>query len=354
MNMTLAHVSAASAAVLLVGSNPLADDLVHAPEPGAKVTRTVSEATSLSLKDAAVTIGGQDLPTDVLTLSATHARTVKVADVYGETVDGELRSLGRAFDAVSARIEVDAVTPEGKAESAKVEAEHPLTDLEVDFAWDEKEEAVTAEFAEGSDGDEELLEELRVSMDLASLLEATSEDDGERGPGSRWTVDPAVLAELASPGGVGFVPFEVEDDSQTLSLYLASLLSCRDLLREPTGEVEVLWKSTREIDGERCAVLDLDVDVKERRDLTERLRGSVLPALPTVTEELEIFEQVFADLALEGEGEVFWSLEQRRLRSVVLPMEMVVVFDATGVTEGQDLEVTLELEGETELRLATE
>ncbi len=330
------------------------DVFTFAPKPGKEVTRTFSEATHLELESVSMEFGGEARPMDDLEIKLDHGRAVTVKDVYGDSENGVPRSLRRTFEDVSSTIVLDLVDPEGDTEAADIEGEHGLTGMTVAFVWNDEAGVAEPSFDEDAAGDADLLEGLRIDMDLVGLLAPDAATGAEKG--ARWDVEPAAFLELTRPGGLVDVPFEAEEDEADVGLFLTCLLSCRDSLEEPEGEVEVFWKSTREVDGVLCAVGDLDVDISGTADLTERLLGSISDQLPGIVEEVDFLDTASATVELSGEGEFVWNLAENCLHSVSIELQNTTTLSIEGsVDDGPgDVGLTLVLMGESSFEVGTE
>lgn len=338
--MTL-HSSAALAATFsfgLVTFFPMEGDVTFAPKEGSEATKTFRERTELQLESAEMSMGDQEMPADQLGFEIVQGRSVEVTDTYGATANGAPTELRRKFGNVGATIEMDLSGPDGEPETADIEAEYELTGETVEFAVKDGETVVT--FAKDSeDADEELLDGLVVDMDLCEMMRGSEGEAHEEG--DRWNADPETFLALTRPGGVGFVPFEPADDEHTVGLFVTGLMSCRDAFANPDGDVELYWKGTRDIDGVRCAVLDLDVDLTGATDLTDLMLEDLRACLPELGDDAEFAQVCEATVSLDGEGELIWNLEANRLHTVEIELDNETIFDISGSVGDDGMEISV-------------
>jgi hypothetical protein len=186
-------------------------------------------------------------------------------------------------------------------------------------------------------------------LDLLFLL-----PDGDVEEGDSWTVEGDALRSLVAPGGqLGLVfasPPEGDFELlEPLQVACASLLTAAEAAGEVDGELEVTWAETVEVDGERRALLELELEVTLSRDLGERV-GEVLGGAVTLPPGLRLA----SDWELEGEGVCAWSLDAGTARSLRLELDTTLVAAVTLTAYGTEVESEYALEGTTVLDFAFE
>ncbi|MEL6714195.1 MAG: hypothetical protein AAFP86_10500 [Planctomycetota bacterium] len=338
-----------AAPIVLLAPLAVTGGPMFGPEPDATSSRTFRERTSLDLESIEGSIAGNPLPLDQVEVELEQSRVVTAEDTYQRCEKGMPCELVRSFDDVAATLRFDVTTPEGKVERADLSCDHPLAKEEVAFVWDEDEDAALARFVDGKDDDAGLLDALSIDMDMAACFGAD-----ERAEGDRWEVEPGDFLALTNPSGIGWVPLELGDAKPSIGFLVTGLISCRDAFLEPEGTVELWWKSTRDVDGRRCAVFDLDVELSSTADLTRALEEDIRPLVADLGEELRTIETLQASIQLAGEGELVWDLDGRCLHAIELELENTTELAITGDAEGNPLELELVLKGESALWVSPE
>lgn len=297
---------------------PRGTSLAFTPEEGLSLTKTFEQQYVMTLDDVAVSIMGEQLELDGVPENVIESgETIVFVDDYEGVADGRATRLVRTFETLE-RTRRD-TSPEGENETGE---SSELESLAVVFTWSDDHEEYGAAFAdEESDADEDLLEGLWYDADLTGFL-----PDGEVEEGDSWEIDYEVWRQLNEPSGD--LTFLDEDGESTFD-------EVDELLRENIeADIEVTFEGVREADGERVAVLTIEVETETEatveEDLTEAFREDGAE-IDSATQSRTI------SIVNESEGELLWLIEEGRFLS----------YEGTGSAE-IEMTMTLMIEGDGE------
>lgn len=288
-------------------------DLRFAPEDGAGWERTFEERTTWLLDDVEMRLDGDPMPIDLPEIESTLERTA-VLGAEVEMAEGERVRERRLFDELEGRYRM-AFTLGGQQAEFEFEQESPLTNATVVFAADGDGE-LRAQWPEGEDRSDRLLEALAPDADLQGLLPEEEVEEGDS-----WSPEPAALAGLLAPsGGLGFVPSTDPGGDINVpvqALIGAGMLSFLDFgAAEIDGELQVTWRETVRSEGSVQAALVVEFQGTLEGERAEEF-ASALEELGELEGE-QAFEYGFD---LEVEGLVLWDLERNLPRTSVLEVE---------------------------------
>lgn len=299
--------AAVAAAFLL----PRADTLALSVKQGEKVSKTIEIALALESKRISISIGGKELPEDVLSkFSISMANEYKLAleDEYTGVEKDRATGFVRRFRETKLRQQGHEVLPGGKPKEKDDSFESPLSGKAVEFRWNAK-DARWDRALEGGGGEKEWLEVLDPDMDLSALLHA-----GVLEEGAKWKIDAAHFVDLVKPGGE--LSFPEKNDTNVKF----------DLWRHPTGTLEATYAGTRELEGHAFAVVKLEAHVKT---VQEPDPGSPQP--------------LALESSVELEGEYLFDLEHHRFASYTIGGPATLVASGTREIDAKGQKATMQL-----------
>lgn len=314
------------------------EEIVFRVAADTTLERSLKNEYSMRLESMTFSMNGEELPADAfgeIDIQIDHSEACLVTDAFEAVAGGQLRRLRRTFEQLGGQ-ERSSFSSEGEGQSDDSGYESALEGKTVVFTWNDEAQRFDAAFADGSEGDEALLEELDEDMDLRSLLPAGALSEGES-----WSIDARAFACILDPGGdLGLE--DPEGEEQDTSAQDAELRA------NLTGTITATYKGTVEEDGVRQAVIALECDTHTHaeQDLgqDEFLEGA------NGTGRIEVHFLL--------EGELRWDLEHGHALSFELSgeNEFTTIQTITGEQEGESLEhsQTMVFSGETSFSMHVE
>lgn len=347
---------------LLPAGAPAAQEIRFAPEPGSTLRKTLRSSGQLTLLEAEIQIG-DDPQVPEADFTVAWEREVVLRDRYAAVAEGRPTRLDRTFENLAHQVDVDLeievdgnpeVEARGDADSAS-----ELEGRAVVFSWDAESGAYRAAYDEASEpGPPELLSGLVEDVDLRALLPGKDVQEGQG-----WEVAGSSLRSLLVPGGdLGFdVASPVRDWQPIAAGVDPAFYSDLGSLLPNEGE----WKaactlaSLREVEGERFAVIDVELQVDGRQDLREAMQECIARIAGSLPEGMELeVTRADLDVELEGTGQLVWDLAAGRVSTFDLQwdveLELERSLDAGGEGEEMVVETRLVLEGKIEQKLSVE
>lgn len=330
-------VACATAPFLLAGNIP-ATRLVFAPAEGTTLAKSFEQKTTLTLDS--MQISGMPGEGPQIEMDMKMDQAWSVVDEYVKLGDGRPTKLVRTFDKISSKADMSMSMEfmgQSQENSSSMDGKSELEGKKVVWTWDaEKGEYATAFDPEGPDA--ALLEELTEDADFRLLLPGKEVAEGDE-----WTVDPKSLTNVFMPcGNLSLKPEEQEEGGGMMGG--DSLSSMNELMESLEGEVKVKFAGMREVDGENCAIIELEFKVKSSADLTESVKEQMESSGQDLPVELVKVEMEWAS---EGKGELVWSVKEGHFRrmqfdsEVVLKSEEQMSIDAGGrsmeMTQSRDM-----------------
>lgn len=280
---------------------PAAETFVFQPEQGSRIEKVWTTKHNLRAVEMNRSLGEQSREYQSST-GITSEEVLGVVDEY-LVVDGSPpRKFRREFNKGKRTSRL--VGPKGSGE--KIRQKCLLRGHSAVFTWVEEE----GEYGRYCDSieelDEDVLGELRADLDLAFLLPAEP-----AAPGQGWLVAPEALIDLF--GRSGTLPYKLVPgkDDFLLRALDSGVAGALDQAFGGTAEgaVQVTFRELRESDAGRIAVLDLACNVQYERDRTAYVQAKTVRQ--EVREGIE-YRRAFLRLAVEGQGEVLWNLDENR------------------------------------------
>lgn len=314
------HMNFSASVVSLLLLAPLAaDKLTYAPKEGTQIERHFEVTFEVEKKSLSMSIGGQELPKEMM-----DGATLTMSSTQSATVRDELKKMDGARVLELEREYIDLTSKEStKFEmngmpDAHVEEKDLPSDLEgksVLFTWDPKAEEHKKSWV-GAGAKDDLLEKLQEDMDLRAIL-----PDKSLSVGDTWTLeDTALSAILETPGGdLAFVDEKSNGDHDA---------DFRDHLK---GRATFTYKGTEEAGGHRVARIAIEGKATTSVDIEEDGgTGSMT-------------------FGIDFHGEALWSVDEHRLASQSVEAEITVKLsikqDVDAGGQEQELVLEAELEG---------
>lgn len=324
------------------------DEIAFGPEPGSSLTKTFETSASFDLDDFSAVIDGQNMSDMIgsFEVAVESTGTVQVTDTYDSIENGEIGKLTRTFEDLGGDSTVTIDSQMGSQEQT-TSVESDLEGLTVVFT--KGEDGYDVAYAEGSDGDEDLLEGLEAELDLRFLLPEGSVDEGDS-----WTVELGGFKQLLTPGGNLSLAPEGQDlgEMKDLVAEIQSQFSddVQDLL---DGEATCTFKGMREEDGVSLAEIQVEVEMSSAADLVDMIDQVLEMVGEEMGEDIPVsFDQADLNADAKAEGTLLWNVAAGHARSLDLSasgsfaFDLAMSVDAEG--ESHSGEISLEFSGSTE------
>jgi hypothetical protein len=302
MKHPIALTVAALALPALIAAALPVDKVEFHPADGLSLTRTYSQKTELSLDDMEMSLNGQPSPMQIeMEMDMTMNQHVVVSDEISSVSEGRPAKLVRSFDELSQqsdfKVEMQQM-PQGNQERS-IKAESELQGKKVTFTWDADSGSYKTAF-EG-EGDAALLEGLEQDMDLTVLLPTTEvkEDD-------TWQIDVKRLRTLLAYGGnLKLKPTEGAEGAEGMPGMdnMTDFSSVFGELLE--GDAKGEYRGTREVDGTKCQVIHVKLDVNASADISDKVREAMKDMPNEQIQSIKV-ERMDLEMELDGEGDLYW------------------------------------------------
>ena len=341
---------ATCASPLLLASGLPREKVSFAPGEGVSLTKTFSVEGKLELDEMEVLMNGEANPMmPSMEMSMTWDQAIKIADQYVKLGDGRPAELTRHFEDIAQEIDMEMsmeMMGQTNDQNAKGTGTSDLEGKTITFHWDEGSEEYAASFAEGTEGEEDLLEGLIEDMDLRMLLPADEVAEGDE-----WDIPTSALVDLFAPGGDLKWDVEMEGgdamsmgggDPETMS-------NLRDMFGESVkGTATARYAGTRSVDGTSgtFAVIELKIDIESANDLTEKIEEAMAESLP---EGVDVsLESVDMEFTFAGGGELVWDLRGGHMKSLAIEGDVTIGMDMAmtmNVGEEMSMEMSMQMSG---------
>jgi hypothetical protein len=286
------------------------DALVFAPKSGSTLDKTFTLEHQLVVQK--MKSDGDD-PGQISQQGLEVATKIEllVADTYVELGTGRPLKLQRLFKSSGMHVDLSTTDAIGEKHPDSWDAESPLKGKSVVFTW-VPEEKVYGRYYDQLESLEEYLAGLSEDLDFRLLL-----SDREVHQGSDWTIDPARFVDLFVPGGniaLGFV----KGGSGTLVRALTSGVGgplypvFGGIVK---GNARASWKETREVEGDRLAVIELAISIETDHDRTEAARAAMHQE---DSPDVHTIQQSTVRWKFEGSGTLLWNLSAQRFETLDL------------------------------------
>jgi hypothetical protein len=293
-------------------------DLRFQVAPSTTLVRTLESGYALDLESMVLTLDGEEIPAELLgefELHLERKEQATVTDVIEGVEDGRPVVLVRSFDALSAAEKARFSSPDG-SEDQDSDFESALEGERVVFRWNTESGAFDVSFAEGGEGDAELLAELEEDMDLRRFL-----PEAPVGEGDTWEVDAQAYAAVLDPGGdLALENTSGEEDTSAQDAALRANLA---------GTIRATYRGARNEGEVRVGVIALELDVSTHAEISGPMEDE-----PGTTETSRV------EARFELEGELLWDLQHGHALALELSgtSEFHLVQTLRGELEGEPYE----------------
>jgi len=328
-----------------------AEAIRFAPAAGARVEKTFEQELSLSQVGHTTVVDGETQSEEGGQELSQHL-ALTLVDEYVAVAEGHPTELRRRFDSLTMTSKQNEPNPLAQpSRGLDLTLKSPLEGRTVVFRHeDDSADPTRALVDEGGELDAtgDVLAGLTEDTDLRAFLPPSP----EVAAGARWSIDPGGLARVLAPAGD--LRFEPLASSLPPAIELPADVGSSPLDGWVSGEVEgaalATFRETAVVDGHRCAVIDVELELSSSRDTTESAREK-FAAVPLPDDGETAIELDFSEAVcvLQGGGELVWDLEAGRFRSLTLDARVGIVID-TGATltvgdTRQELEIRDEFTG---------
>lgn len=337
---TVATLSAPTLALsLLVGfSGSSVDKIAFTPAEGATVTKTFSSLTELEVDDMSMLVNGEEPPIPPMTMTMSVTQTLTVTDEYVAMGDGQPSKLARTYDAVSSGLEVEFESVMGSGTPSGV-GSSPLEGSTVHFTWDSDTESYEAAFAEGEEGEDELLEGLEEDLDLRTLL-----PEEELAEGDTYEIEVGAFADVIAAGGDLHLEIDVDGDMAGAGMDPEMMTDFRRFFDEMLeGDATGKYVGARDMDGIKVAVIEIEVELNATADMSALAAESMGEGLPDGA-SMQV-NKLDVEMSYEGTGELHWNLAKGVIHgfSIEAQMTMDTDMEVDAVMGGQETTIASEI-----------
>ena len=324
---------------LIVGfSGSSVDKVAFTPAEGTTVTKTFTSTTELEMDDMTTLMNGGPGPMPEMEMSMAMTQTVTITDEYLALADGKPTKLARTFDSVGTDLEMD-VNAAGESSAPTGSGSSPLEGSTVVFTWNAETESYDTAFAEGEEGEADLLTGLVEDMDLRGLLPSAELAEGES-----YDIGVAAFADVIAAGGDLKIEMEIDGEAANTGMDPEMMTDFRrffdDLLE---GEASGKYVGMREVDGVKVAVIEINVEINGSADMSELAAESMGSEMPEGVEMT--IERMDVEMSYEGSGELHWNMAKGMIHGLSMEAEMEMNMDmAMGVAMGgQEMNISVEM-----------
>lgn len=346
MKKKLTVLALATAAVASLASwSYRADSLAFAPEDDTSVDKQLTFDMTVYMDDLSMLVDGNDMGGMMmgeLDEGLLFNAVVGVTDRYVKVAEGRASELLRTYNSLSLE-----AGPESQSESVDEFAD--LEDTTVRFKWDEEEGAYVKSFHE-STGDDALLENLDVDMDLTMLL-----PDHEVEPDEKWEVRGEKLATFFLPGGMVMGSPDEEEATEVMEIVKQELETQFDEAFEEFAIV-CRYVGVREEEDKKLGEIAFEYEAEASIDLSNLLQT----ILEMQAQEVEMDASILAtlDIELSGEGTLTWDMAAGRVAGFHNSAEITVLADVEAdidaMGEAHTAELSAELSGTAEWQMTAD
>ena len=222
---------------------PDSDALAWRATKGAKLAKHFESSINLEHRSASITVGGRELPDEMLKqfeTSVSMGATLDVEDEYVSVDDARPTELVRRFRKATLSRKQHKSQPGKEPSDDCEELESPLVGRAVAFTWHPEDESYARAFRECV-VEHEWLTPLEPDMDLRALLPVGAVEEGDT-----WKIEPGSFRALTMPGGhlsfpIRKVSFDFDKDVQ--------------------GTIEARYAGKRMVEGLELRVIELSAHV---------------------------------------------------------------------------------------------
>ncbi|HED65292.1 MAG TPA: hypothetical protein ENJ09_07035 [Planctomycetes bacterium] len=310
---------------------------IYSPQEGATLTKRFESTAEITLDDMTMVVNGQDM-SGMLNLEMDTSATIvtQVTDHYAAVSSGRPAKLERTFDTLSSKTHVSSTNPMTGDMDVDMEGSSDLEGESVVFQWNDDDGAYAVKYAEGSDGDSDLLEGLDEDMDLELFLPSETVSEGDE-----WEVSPNAMRAVFAPGGATGI--EAEENAANMGMGGTGPSNFGEFLEDFDGAITAKFKEVREEGDTHVAVIELSVECSSAADMTEwmqdMLENADMPEGMDVEMTVDSFDLEFS---FEGEGELLWDLDENLPFGLNLSGDVEQAIDTSMVINAGGMEQAME------------
>jgi hypothetical protein len=321
------------ASLLLLSFALPGDQVRFTVKEKAKLSKVFDDKTTLHSTSFSMTIDGTEAGDTDFKLSFEEKTHVEITDEYGALKDGKPSKVTRSYDKLGGSSMQKFEVPEGmEGHDTPDEQKERSSDLEgktVVFKLNDDGDGYKADFPDGK-GNSDLLKRLDEDMDLRGFLPS-----GDVAEDKSWGIDAKIFnAVLGTPGGdLKIKAKDDEDDSDVAQQFDDNV----------KGKGKGTYKGKREVDGHKCAVIELEGELKTEAKEDKSSAGGH-EGIKTISLEYTL------------EGELLWDVEEGHFLKCTLSskVKMTMKDEVSMETDDGKVELlqTAEFEGESEFTAA--
>lgn len=316
------------------------DEVSFKPGEGLTVSKELSFETTFYLDDLTMSVDGQEMPPEALGGAMEEGilvnATIGVTDEYVKVAEGRALTLLRTFDELTLE-----AGPESEAENVDEFAE--LEDSTVLFKWDEDEGEYLKSYAGDEEGDEELLENLDIDMDLLALL-----PDDEVAVDDTWEIKGEGLESIFFPGGMPGITTPDEEGAEEMAALFKEELEAQFEEAFDDFVIRCKYVGSREEDEVEVGEIAFSYEGKASIDLSEMIQAAIDLQAGEMGVEADVVATV--DLEFEGEGTMLWNLAAGHVAGFDMKGDITVLADVEAdidaMGESHSMVMSAEVSGE--------
>ncbi len=316
------------------------DDVTFEPGEGLTVSKELSFETTFYLDDLTMSVDGQEMPAEAMGGAMEEGilvnATIGVTDEYVKIAEGRALTLLRTFDELTLE-----AGPESEAENVDEFSE--LEDATVQFQWDEDEGEYITSYHGDEEGDEELLENLDIDMDLLALL-----PDDEVAVDDTWEIKGEGLESIFFPGGMPGITTPDEEGAEEMAALFKEELEAQFEEAFDDFVIRCKYVGSREEDEIEVGEITFDYEGQASIDLSELIQAAIDLQAGEMGVEADVVATI--DLEFEGEGTLLWNLAAGHVASFDMKGDITVLADVEAdidaMGESHSMVMSAEVSGE--------
>lgn len=353
-------------AVATGAAAPTGQQLAYGPEAGTTVTRSIENTMAFELDDMSMIVGGQDFGAMMggMMMNLEFVNGAVLDDKLIAMGDGRPAHLERTITEASQDMTMD-IEVMGEGDSQDMGYSAGLEGRTLVFKWNAETEDYDVTFKNEVEGDRPPVWCFE-DLDLRSFL-PTEEVDVD----DSW--EPALdslFGTFSLGGDLRWLPdFDEEMAEEMADMQAQMEQITQDLMQEAMqsfgdaveGDVEGIFKGTREEDGVNVGVIAISIDVQMTYDFADMI-AKMVDAMGEIEDMPEDFfmeaDIATMDGAMEAEGVLLWNIGAGLPHSFNLEGDAEFSLDFAGLVgamgEEIDMEMSMSMSGDFEHSVSVE
>jgi hypothetical protein len=343
-----------SGLILAVATGAAAPDgqrLAYGPEAGTTVTRSIENTMAFELDDLSMIVGGQDFGAMMggMMMNLEFVNGAVLDDKLVAMGDGRPAHLERTITEASQDMTMD-IEVMGEGDSQDMGYSAGLEGRTLVFKWNAEAGEYDVSFKEDQEGDRVPTWSFE-DLDLRSFL-PTEEVDVD----DSWepTLD-SLFGTFALGGDLRWLPDFDEDMAEEMADMQAQVEQLtQDMMQDAMqsfgeaidGDVEAIFKGTREEDGVNVGVIAISIDVQMSYDFADLL-SEMVAAMGEIEDMPDDFfmeaDIATMDAAMEAEGVLLWNIGAGLPHSFDLEGDADFSVDFAGLVGAMEEEIDMEM-----------